>query len=350
MNLPNKITLIRIFLIPVFLVLFLLDFPYHYVAAVAVFVIASITDFIDGHIARKKNLVTDLGKFLDPFADKALVCTALVLITGFNNIFSVYVLIFTVIIIIRELMITAFRTVAATKKVVLAADIWGKIKTCLQMTGLIIYMLYPEFNKILPVAGAAAMYTGFICLALATVFAVISACNYIVKNKRVLADGDLNAEKLAEAIIGSEPGTIAVAESFTGGNICADLVAVPGASRYFLNGKVCYSNNAKIVDLGVPERIITENGAVSLNTAEYMLSGLKLRTGADYAVVTTGNAGPTAEKEGEQGVCYIGVAGKTKNIVKKYIFTGKRAEVIDKGTQTALNMLFDIIKSENINN
>ena len=121
MNLPNKITLVRILLIPLFAVLFLVQFPFHYLAACIVFIVASITDFIDGNIARRRNLVTNLGKFLDPFADKALVCTALVLITSFSNTFTFAIVIFTVIIIVRELMITAFRTVAATKKVILAA-------------------------------------------------------------------------------------------------------------------------------------------------------------------------------------------------------------------------------------
>lgn len=347
MNLPNRITLIRIFLVPVFIIMFLIDFPYHYTVAVLIFIAASVTDFIDGYLARKMNLVTDLGKFLDPFADKALVCSACVLITSFQNICSLPVMFLTVIIIVRELMITAFRTVAARKKVVLAADILGKIKTCLQMTGLIIYMLYPDMHGLSPVVGDIVMYIGFVCLALATVFAVISACNYIIKNKRVLSENDDN-RSLAKKIIESNPGTIAVAESFTGGNVCADIVSVPGASKCFVSGKVCYSNAAKTDDLGISADIISTYGAVSHQTAELMLIGLKERSGANYAVITTGNAGPTAEKEGEQGICFIGVAGKKESKVIKYCFSGSRDEVIQSGTYTALKLLLDVIQSETI--
>ena len=130
MNLPTKITLVRVILIPVFIALFLIDFPYHYLVATGVFILASASDFLDGYLARKLNLVTDLGKFLDPLADKALVCGALILCCNMgNSTFDLIVLIATIIIIIRELMITAFRTIAVSKDIVLAADIWGKIKT-----------------------------------------------------------------------------------------------------------------------------------------------------------------------------------------------------------------------------
>lgn len=346
MNLPNKITLVRILLIPLFVVLFLVQFPFHYLAACIVFIVASITDFIDGNIARRRNLVTNLGKFLDPFADKALVCTALVLITSFSNIFTFAIVIFTVIIIVRELMITAFRTVAATKKVILAADIWGKIKTSLQMTGLIIYMLYPDFGAVLPILGDIAMYAGFICLALATVFAIISAFNYIIKNAFVLSDSFENSESLCKKIISSSCGTIAVAESFTGGNICADLVSVPGASKHFIDGKVCYSDDAKIKELNVSSDIIAKYGPVSTETATGMLNGLKQSIGADYCVITTGNAGPTAEKGGDVGECYIGIAGKKVFDVQKFVFKGNRAQIIESGTKQALLMLYDAIQLE----
>ena len=347
MNLPTKITLARIILVPVFVALFLIEFPYHYFCATAAFIIASLTDFLDGHLARKYNLVTDLGKFLDPLADKALVCSALVLVTTFQNTFTVFVIIMTIIIIVRELMITAFRTVAATKKVVLAADIWGKIKTCMQMIGLISYMLYPACTAVgvFPAFIATIFeYTGLVCLALATFFAVLSACNYIIKNKFVFAKANgTDAKELANLIINESNGTIAVAESFTGGNISASLVSVPGASKFLLEGLTCYSNQAKEKILGVNQETIRLYGAVSEQTASEMLDGLKKLSGADYLVVTTGNAGPTAEKQNEVGVCYIGVLyGETKKI-QKFKFEGTRNKVIEEGTCAALSGLYSMI-------
>ena len=347
MNLPTKITLIRILLVPVFVALFLIDFPYHYFCALAVFVIASLTDYFDGHLARKYNLVTDLGKFLDPFADKALVCSALVLVTTFENVFSVVVLVMTLIIIVRELMITAFRTVAATKNVVLAADIWGKVKTCMQMTGLIVYMLYPACESIEVFPGFIAeilKYAGLVFLALATVFAIISACNYIIKNRNVFSDE--SASSIAKKILSASDGTIAIAESFTGGNVSAALVSVPGASKKFVFGGTCYSNQAKENILGVSADTISEQGAVSEQTALEMLDGLKKITDADYLVATTGNAGPTAEKEGETGVCYVGVSSKNGKKVKKYCFRGDRRSVIEKGTIAALKTLLEEIEKD----
>lgn len=346
MNLPNKISLIRLLLIPVFAVLFWVDFPYHYLASTIVFVIASMTDFIDGNIARKYNMVTDLGKFLDSVADKALVCTALVLITSLENIFTFIIVVFAVVIIIRELMITAFRTVAALKKVVLAADSWGKIKAALQMVGLIVYMIYPVLYDIMPVLGEIAMYAGFICLCLATVSAIVSAMHYIIRYRYVFSDEYGGTASISAGIIAANPGTIAVAESFTGGGICSDLVSVPGASKNFIQGKVCYSDQSKISELDVSEEIIASFGPVSRETAESMLRGIKNRTGADYAVITTGNAGPSAEKSGEVGDCYIGVAGKNNVCIQKFTFTGDRTQIIGKGIKKALIMLSDIIKSE----
>lgn len=345
MNLPTKITLVRLFLVPVFVALFLIEFPFHYFCATAVFVIASITDFLDGHIARKYNLVTDLGKFLDPFADKALVCSALILVTVFSNTFTVAVIVMTIIITVRELMITAFRTVAASKNVVLAADGWGKIKTCSQMIGLIAYMLYPACDAVEVFPSVIALvfeYIGIVFLALATVFAIISACNYIIKNKKVFTEKP-SAKRIAKEVLNRADGSIAVAESFTGGNICAALVSVPGASRFLFEGLTCYSNEAKCEILGVDKGIIDKFGAVSEQTAFSMLEGLKKRSNADYLVVTTGNAGPTSEKPGEVGVCYIGVYARGNSRVEKYVFDGDRQSVIDNGTINALSMLLEAI-------
>ena len=131
MNLPNKLTLFRVVLIP-FFVFFLLA-PYfegygNYIA-VAIFIVASITDFLDGKIARKYNLVTNFGKFMDPLADKLLVCSALIAMSSLGVI-PAWI---TIVIIAREFIISGFRLIAAEKGVVIAASMWGKWKTTFQM-------------------------------------------------------------------------------------------------------------------------------------------------------------------------------------------------------------------------
>lgn len=138
MNVPNKLTLARCILTPVFLACLIIDFPFHYAVALLVFIVASLTDYFDGKIARKKGLVTNLGKFLDPLADKALTTAAFI---GFVHLFSSRSLPWALfIILIREFAVTSVRLLAAKDGVVVAASFAGKLKTVMQMVA-IIYML-----------------------------------------------------------------------------------------------------------------------------------------------------------------------------------------------------------------
>ena len=178
MNLPNKLTLFRVILIP-FFVFFLLA-PYfegygNYVAVV-IFIIASITDFLDGKIARKYNLVTNFGKFMDPLADKLLVSSALISLIALNKIPAWIV----IVIIAREFIISGFRLVAADNGVVIAASYWGKFKTAFQMVTVIVLILNIQ-GKVFAVIGTVLIY---ISLALT----VISLIDYLAKNKDVLKE------------------------------------------------------------------------------------------------------------------------------------------------------------------
>ena len=178
MNLPNKLTLFRVILIP-FFVFFLLA-PYftgygNYIA-VAVFIVASITDFLDGHIARKRNLVTNFGKFMDPLADKLLVCSALICLIELDQLPAWIV----IIIIAREFIISGFRLIASDNGVVIAASYWGKFKTTFQMLMVIVLILdipHPVFY-----------WLGVILTYVSLALTVISLIDYIVKNKNVLQD------------------------------------------------------------------------------------------------------------------------------------------------------------------
>ncbi len=144
MNLPNKLTVLRVVLIPFFLVSVLWFFKGHMILALVFFALASITDFLDGRIARKNNLVTTFGKFLDPLADKLLVMTALIAFAFERWIDPVAV----VLILSREFMVTGLRLVVANEGVVVAAGIWGKLKTAFTMIALLVIMflqiIYPD--------------------------------------------------------------------------------------------------------------------------------------------------------------------------------------------------------------
>ena len=178
MNLPNKLTLFRVILIP-FFVFFLLapDFEgYGNYIAVAIFIVASITDFLDGKIARKYNLVTNFGKFMDPLADKLLVCSALICLIQLESIPAWVV----IIIIAREFIISGFRLIASDNGVVIAASYWGKFKTAFQMLTVIVLILNIP-NKVFIILGTVLIY---VSLALT----VISLIDYIAKNKDVLKD------------------------------------------------------------------------------------------------------------------------------------------------------------------
>ena len=197
MNLPNKISLTRICMIPVFvLVFFLKALPYNYLIAGVIFLIAALTDFVDGRIARSRNLVTNLGKFLDPIADKVLVATAFVLLLAakedifgklggiVDGIYSA-VAVSVCVILARELIISAFRQLAAANGIIMAAEKLGKYKTATQDACIFILLVS---GSITGMAGLIIFWTGMAFFALATVLTILSGVSYVVKNKQVLKD------------------------------------------------------------------------------------------------------------------------------------------------------------------
>lgn len=192
MNLPNKITISRICLLPVFIFFYLADFiPYGKIIGAAIFVIAASTDFIDGKIARKRNLVTNLGKFLDPIADKLIVVGALLLVVIDGTIPAPYGFIVAIIIIGRELIISAFRQIAATKNVIMAADWWGKIKATVQDIAIPLLMVLAQSYQSNWFKGTflnVYEITCYVLIGIATVLTIYSGINYVVKNKQVLSN------------------------------------------------------------------------------------------------------------------------------------------------------------------
>lgn len=201
MNLPNKLTLLRVILIPFFIFFLLTDIVGNFGPwiALAIFAIASFTDFLDGQIARKYNLVTNFGKFMDPLADKLLVCSALICFVELKLLPSWFV----IIIIAREFIISGFRLVASDNGVVIAASWWGKIKTVLQMITIIFFIillgkgnyiywstpfLCERVSDINTVDFTVLSLIGTGLAWLSLLFTVISLIDYIIKNKDVMKD------------------------------------------------------------------------------------------------------------------------------------------------------------------
>lgn len=185
MNLPNKLTVLRMIMVPIFVVFMLipsLGGDANKYIALALFCVASFTDYLDGHLARKHNLVTNFGKFMDPLADKLLVCSALICLCSktMDERLDAWIVL---VIIAREFIISGFRLVASDNGIVIAASYWGKFKTVSHMTMIIMLILNIE-HPIYQIAIQVVVWIGL-------VLTVISLVDYVWKNKEVLTKGGM---------------------------------------------------------------------------------------------------------------------------------------------------------------
>ncbi|MCI9006863.1 MAG: CDP-diacylglycerol--glycerol-3-phosphate 3-phosphatidyltransferase [Lachnospiraceae bacterium] len=180
MNLPNKLTVLRVLLIPFFVWAALGDpVPgYSKYIAVLIFIVASLTDLLDGKIARKYGLVTNFGKFMDPLADKLLVCAALICLVSCGMLSAWMV----IVIISREFIISGFRLVASDNGVVIAANYWGKFKTTFQMLMIIVLLL--DLGGVFDMIGQILTWV-------ALILTVVSLVDYVIKNKHVILEGNI---------------------------------------------------------------------------------------------------------------------------------------------------------------
>lgn len=204
MNLPNKLTVLRILLVPFMVVAMLIEFPFHYLVAGLIFGAASLTDFFDGKIARERNLITNFGKFADPIADKILVISALVCFLAKGLCDPIIIL----IVLFREFVVTSVRLSAASQGKVVAANMWGKAKTVSQIIAIVgVFVLqvaleileYLTSNLRLPLLEISAYlkctflegvfyYIGEVMLWISVVFAVISGVKYVLDNKDAISE------------------------------------------------------------------------------------------------------------------------------------------------------------------
>ena len=192
MNLPNKLTMARILLVPLFVAAMLIPFPMHNLAALVLFAVASITDMFDGKIARKRNLITDFGKFADPLADKILVLAAMLCFVQNGLCDCVAV----IIVLLREFAVTSIRLIAAAKGEVVAANIWGKVKTVTQMTAIITILVMQSALDVMTLANADIpellpgifFCAGEVLIWISTIFAIISGVIYIKENWKFIEE------------------------------------------------------------------------------------------------------------------------------------------------------------------
>jgi nicotinamide-nucleotide amidase len=329
MNLPNALTVSRLLAIPVLMVLLLARFPGHDPAAALVFFAASLTDTLDGNLARRRGQVTEMGKFLDPLADKLFVLSVLIVLVQEQELAAWVV----IVIFSRELLITVLRSLSASQGRVIAATPFGKTKTVLQVVAVLLVILQRPYSWLTTPADVA--------VALAVVFTVLSGLDYLWRFRHVLdrvaaprpaGGGAPGAESPVDPLVRrlhdrlARGGlTLAVAESCTGGLLASAITDQPGSSAYFKGGVVAYSNEVKERLLAVPADLIARHGAVSEEVARAMAEGARSTLEVDLAVSITGIAGPEADgTEKPVGLTHLWLAAAAGGEGRRFVFRGDR--------------------------
>jgi CDP-diacylglycerol--glycerol-3-phosphate 3-phosphatidyltransferase len=323
-NIPNVLTLSRLAAIVPLMVLLMVRFPGHDQLAAALFIVFSLTDTLDGEIARRRGTVSDFGKFLDPLADKLFVLSVLIVLVQ-EGLVAAWVV---VVIFSRELIITLLRSVAATQGRVISAAPLGKTKTVMQMSAVALLILQRPYPVVVPLADLAV---GF-----AIIFTIWSGLDYLWRFRHFIQPGRSGLRDGADDARdapGGELGellrngglTVSVAESCTGGLLGKLITDEPGSSAYFIGGVIAYSDEVKRDELGVPAALLKRAGAVSSEVAKAMAEGARSRFGTDLAAGVTGIAGPDSDGSSKPvGLTYIGVASARGSSSHEYRFTGDR--------------------------
>jgi nicotinamide-nucleotide amidase len=347
MNVPNALTISRLVAIPILMALLLITFPWHDQIAAALFIVFSLTDTVDGQLARRTGRVSDLGKFLDPLADKLFVLAVLIVLVQAELVAAWVV----VVIFSRELIITILRSVAASQGSVIPAAPLGKTKTVTQMAAVTLLILQRPYPVLVPLAGVAVI--------VAVTFTLWSGLDYLWRFRHLLGPFDTtrvrtgasggapeaSPAEVAEVLRGTGL-TVAVAESITGGMIGSMITEQPGSSAYFAGGVIAYSNDVKREQLGVAAALLESVGAVSREVGEAMARGVRSRLGTSLGVAVTGIAGPAAEETGKPvGLTYVAVASDGHVSSREFTFTGDRASVRRQAATEALRMLVAEVRS-----
>ncbi len=384
MNLPNKLTLTRMIVILLTIVaMVVLSFlninisfdiwntsiNLIYLIFCGVFILAAFTDFLDGHIARKHNLVTDFGKFLDPIADKLLNDVMMIFLLvpqvyapnqRSDKTMLTLLMVCVMIMIARDLIVDGIRLVAVKKGEVIAANIFGKIKTVLQMVAIPFLLLnnfpFSYFDSTWP----QYLQISNLLFYLATFASLLSGIIYIVQNRHVLKSTEKKAAEVEEKeeckccacleeqekpvqeeksddfndlcplfdTLKERGLTLGSVESLTGGLFSSSFTSIPGASSIYKGSLITYSVEEKINLAHVDKKIIDEHGVVSEETVVEMARNGKDVLGVDVCVAITGNAGPTSDVDNKPvGEVHIAVAINNRTIFETLSLIGDRDDI-----------------------
>lgn len=364
-NVANVLTMVRLLLVPALVVLMFAGGghdPGWRSLAWAAFSVAMITDLLDGELARRRNLVTDFGKIVDPIADKAVMGAALICLSVLSDL-PWWV---TVTILTREIGITLLR-LWVIRHGVIPASRGGKLKTLAQGVGVGMY--------ILSLTGVLATLRWWV-MALAVVLTVGTGLDYVRRavllRRASLAAGRAGESSAGGSSTGDESGdpdrtaaaaggkddtaalaaevldllrrrrqTLAVAESLTGGLVAAALTAVPGASRVFRGSVTAYATDLKRDVLGVDGQLLAERGAVDSEVARHLAEGVRSRLAADWGVATTGVAGPDPQDGQPAGTVHVAVSapGTGGVVAQRLDLAGDRAAVRAGSVHAVLTLL-----------
>ncbi len=343
MNIPNALSVSRILAIPVLMALLLLDFPDHDQLAAGLFIAFSLTDILDGQIARRTGAVSDFGKFADTLADKIFVLSVLLVLVQLELVAAWVV----AVIFSRELVIMVLRWIAASQGRIIAAAPLGKTKTVMQMSAVTLLILQRPYPVLVGVADVA--------LLVALVFTVVSGVDYLWRFRYMIGPFDTSRARIAsggapEPDLPREVGetllaaglTLAVAESCTGGLLGSLITDQAGSSRYFRGGVIAYADEVKRSELGVPADLLESPGAVSREVAEAMAEGVRSRLGTGVGVSVTGIAGPGAGGTHKPvGLTYIAVASRRGTSSREFRFGGDRTSNRREAATQAMRMVID---------
>ena len=352
MNVPNALTLSRLAAIPLLMFLLIVRFDGHDQIAAVLFVAFSFTDTLDGQIARRRGIVSDLGKFLDPLADKLFVLSVLLVLVQ-EGLVAAWVV---VVIFSRELLITILRSVGASQGRVIAAAPMGKTKTATQMAAVVLLILQRPYPVLVPVADLA--------VGIAVIFTIASGIDFLWRFRHVVWPA--TGEALRATPSGGAPGsespvdplarelgsllvkgglTLSLAESCTGGLLASLVTDQPGSSAYFMGGVVAYTDEVKRAQLGVPAALLARHGAVSREVALAMAEGVRTAFGTTLAASVTGIAGPDAQGSKPVGLTYIAVATSRGTTCQEYMFSGDRWSNRRQAAGQALRLLIDAARA-----
>lgn len=397
----NIVTLLRICLVPVFVVSIISPWPAYFPQwhdaelwkpwiAAGIFILLAATDGLDGYLARSRGEITNFGKFMDPLADKILIAAALLALIELGVLPSWVAL----IILTREFIVSGIRMVAASQNIVIAASWYGKAKTVSQIVAIVLFIIK---DSVVVVDPWGALHNplyliSWLAMIIALALTIVSMLDYFVKAKEVLNftpssrkrrkssdSGSESAESsppdevvvvddlderpnisidevsprtldaLAQSVLDAarkSSVTLGTAESLTGGLIAATLTDIPGSSEVVRGGVVSYTDGVKHAVLGVGKETLALHGAVSEETACVMAKGARGSLGADVAVSATGIAGPGgAEPTKPVGTVWIGFSCETITFARCYHFTGDRAAVRLLTVHAALDLLENALRS-----